>query len=426
MSLINEMLNDLQKQKKGGEETKPKRLQSGVMERIPYLPLPVILGGASLILVFLVWWLAGVLSSVLFDFEPLEKPVAAQRVAVSEEPSMPVPSAVVTAEEESLTREERAAEAPVVSAQAEERPLVAPRTETPAAKSSTTTVNKVSAVKTSSVVTARPKTLLTKRKTAEKSIRVARKAPLVQKRKVVKKPKAPTQRKVVAAAPVKLNPDALPGAIMSRPVRAETKSLESRPSKALANTPYGMAEKAYLDGKWALERERENLAVQSLQHAIELYPGHLPARDLLIEIYSKAGKVGEAMFLLAEGLEIAPDYIVFKKKYARMLSDQGDYATATEVMLKGGLPSVDTDPEAHVVLASLYQRLEEPFLAAQTYRNLLVVWPQTGAFWVGLGSALESQKLPEAAVECYQKALETKNLRQDLSRFARSRLSLLN
>ena len=95
-------------------------------------------------------------------------------------------------------------------------------------------------------------------------------------------------------------------------------------------------------------------------------------------------------------------------------------------MLNGGLPSVDEDPEAHVILASLYQRLDESFLAAQTYRNLLVAWPQTGAFWVGLGGALEGQSLQKEAAECYQRALKTENLRKDLLAYAQKRLRILN
>ncbi len=200
----------------------------------------------------------------------------------------------------------------------------------------------------------------------------------------------------------------------------------SRPTAVRAAAPYGMAEEAFLDGKLALKQQRDNQAVRSLQHALELNPGHLPARELLAETLDKDGKTGEAMFLLAEGLEITPHYIVFKKSYAKLLVDQGDYEVAIKVMLNGGLPTVEEDPEAHVVLASLYQHLGESFLAAQTYRNLLVAWPQTGAFWVGLGGALEGQNLSEEAVECYQNALKTKNLRQDLSRYAKNRLSLLN
>lgn len=233
--------------------------------------------------------------------------------------------------------------------------------------------------------------------------------------------------KVVAAAPKRLHPDQLPGAVLTPARKApETAPLTPRPTRAPATTPFGMAEEAYLDGLWALSQQRGNLAIQSLRHALELYPGHLQAREVLVGLMNKKGKSGEAMFLLAEGLEIAPDYMPFKKSYAKLLAEQGDQDAAIEVILQGGVPPVDQDPEAHVLLASLYQKLGEPFLAAQTYRNLLVSWPQAGAFWVGLGSALEKQKLVDEAVKCYQTALKTNNLRQDLSDFSRKRLRLLN
>jgi len=130
--------------------------------------------------------------------------------------------------------------------------------------------------------------------------------------------------------------------------------------------------------------------------------------------------------LLAEGLEIAPDYIAFRKAYTRILADQGAYDTVVNVMLSGGLPIAADDPEAYVVLATLYPLLGERFLTAETCRNLLVAWPQTGTVWVGLGSALERQNLPQDAVEYYRSALTTKNLRQDLGRYAEKRLQPLN
>ena len=44
MSLINQMLRDLQQQKKTDGQTKPDSLRPKMIERIPYLPLPVVLG----------------------------------------------------------------------------------------------------------------------------------------------------------------------------------------------------------------------------------------------------------------------------------------------------------------------------------------------------------------------------------------------
>jgi Flp pilus assembly protein TadD len=421
MSLINQMLSDLQQQKKDAAPSKPQALRPGKLERVPYLPLPLVIGGAALLLLCFVWWMAGALSDLMFGFEPAAKPVESQQVAVVEEP-LPIENTLTVEEPDRLSLAEREAESPVL-------PVVNKKGEVTTRGSGKTqplstveaAVKKPIEVKPQ-VVASVSDAKIARSKPEAVSPRVTKRARPVQKRPV----QAP--RKVVAQPPKRLHPDDLPGAILSpsRSLPLTESPIAARPSKSRATTPYGMAEEAFLDGKWALERERRNLAVTSLQYSLEVYPGHLPARELLVETLDRDGKSGEAMFLLAEGLEIAPDYIGFKKKYARMLVDQGDYDAATKVMLNGGLPTVEADPEAHVVLATLYQRLDEPFLAAQTYRNLLVAWPQTGAFWVGLGGALERQHLPEEAAGCYRRALKTKNLRQDLSRYAKKRLSLLD
>lgn len=417
MSLINQMLRDLQQQKKDGAPASVKPPRRSLMEKVPYLPLPVVLAGGGVILLVFIWWMAGALSDMMFGFEPANPKAESQQVAVIDgaatQENLNTPVA-----KDQLTLAEREAEPPVLAtvdepviALAEAPAKVAAAPAKPLAKVASV---KPPLVKNPPVVrTVKPKPV--KRKQVKAPVRAATRT----------RPKV-TSTQPVAKVPKRLHPDELPGAIRSQSVsKPEIKRIE-RSSRVPATTPYGMAEEAYLDGRWAYERERTNLAVRSLQDALELYPGHLPAREMLVKIFAKGGKNGEAMYLLAEGLEIAPDYIVFKKNYARLLSAQGDYDAATKVMLNGGLPTVEEDPEAHVILASLYQRLDESFLAAQTYRNLLVVWPQTGAFWVGLGGALEGQQLQKDAVECYQRALKTENLRKDLLAYAQKRLRTLN
>ncbi len=419
MSLINRMLRDLQQQKKTGDSTKPEPMRPKMIERIPYLPLPVVLGVSALVLLCLVWWLAGALSDMMFGFESPAKSTENQQVVANEDTPTASEAISFVTEQNQITTEEREVEPPVVTEQIVGKEPVSVTVQSVQA----TPAEKTLVVKQ---VVSKPATAVAKSSTpAVPSYKQA--SPSVSKPMPAKRRPMQAPVKVVAKASTRLHPDDLPGAIQSSsltPVRTE--SIAIRPSKAQATTPYGLAEEAYLDGKWALAQERSALAVRSLQHALKLYQGHLPARELLVEILGKKGKTGEAMFLLAEGLEIAPDYLVFKKKYARLLVEQGDYDAATKVMLNGGLPTVEDDPEAHVVMASLYQQLGESFLAAQTYRNLLVAWPQTGAFWVGLGGVLEGQQLSEEAVVCYQRALKTKGLRQDLSLYAKKRLSLLN
>lgn len=418
MSLINQMLHDLQQQKKDGGTTKPGSLHPKKEGRLACLPLPLVLGGAVLLLLCLVWWSAGALSDMIFGSEPLVKPETIQKIVATEQPpTTEIAVAIVASDQRTLT--EREAEPPAVPVEASP-PAAVDRQPVPMILA-----DKVADVKP---IVVRPLPIVAKPTVSTAVIRKQATEPptVIKTSQTVQKRQSQIATRAVATPPKRLHPDDLPGAILSsRHMLVETRSTD-RPSRTLEMTPYGMADEAYADGKVAFAQERDSLAVKSLQQALLFYPGHLPAREMLVELFGKQGKSGEAMFLLAEGLEIAPDYMAFKKKYTRLLMDQGDYDAAAKVMLKVGLPTVEDDPEAHVILATLYQRLGEPFLAAQTYRNLLIAWPQTGAFWVGLGSALEGQNLFQEAAVCYQRALKTKDLRQDLNHYAEKRLGLLN
>jgi len=109
MSLINQMLRDLQQQKNDGAPKGRKPPRRSMMEKIPYLPLPVVLGGAGLLLLGLIWWMAGVLSDMMFGFEPANPKVDSQQVALVEEAAnQETPNAAFAKDQ--LTLAEREAE----------------------------------------------------------------------------------------------------------------------------------------------------------------------------------------------------------------------------------------------------------------------------------------------------------------------------
>ena len=222
-------------------------------------------------------------------------------------------------------------------------------------------------------------------------------------------PSAPRREPGASAsgsAPVarrQLSPEQLPGAVTvagssARPAPAELSS----PAPA---TPYGQADAAYRQGRRAYLDSRSDEATTALHRALQLYPGHLPARELLAAQYGAAGRSDEAISLLQEGLAIAPDYAPFRKRIARLLLADGDAAGAVRALLGSGLPTVAADPELHQLLAGAYRQLGENFLAAQTWRNLLVHDPQRAAYWVGLGDALAVDGQPGEAHKAYRKAL---------------------
>jgi tetratricopeptide (TPR) repeat protein len=168
------------------------------------------------------------------------------------------------------------------------------------------------------------------------------------------------------------------------------------------------------------------VAVDYLRQALQLDPGHLAARELLAEIlYKVLRRDKDAMAVLQAGAARAPAHTAFTRKLAKILAERGDYAAAARVLLSHGLPNIKADREALEDLAGLYGKLDEPYLAAQTYRYLLAEYPTHGRYWASLGAAQEQQQLPDEAMASYQKALDTGNLGRELADQARGRLDAL-
>jgi predicted Zn-dependent protease len=206
-------------------------------------------------------------------------------------------------------------------------------------------------------------------------------------------------------SPGRLHPDLLPGAVNTTnlALRKAVRQIAADPPPV--RTPYGQAEDAYRQGLQAYAANRTETSLQALRRTLELYPGHLPARELLADQYEMAGRTEEALTLLQKGLTIAPDYTPLRKRMARLLLDRGDAAGATKALIGGGLPKVEDDPELHQILAESYRQIGENFLAAQTYRNLLTRDPRNGLFWAGLGDVLTADGQPGEAHKAYRRAL---------------------
>lgn len=217
---------------------------------------------------------------------------------------------------------------------------------------------------------------------------------------------------MAVSPPGRVHPDLLPGA-----VNATNLALQQAAREAAAlppvETPYGRAEAAYREGRQAYDANLADASLEALRRALGLYPGHLPARELLVDQLEMGGRTDEAYDLVRQGLTIAPDYAPFRKRAARMLLDRGDAAGAVRALTGNGLPRVEDDPELHRMLAGIYLQLGENFLAAQTYRNLLVHAPQEGQSWLGLGDALAADAQPREARKAYRRALAAGGLSRE-------------
>ncbi len=204
----------------------------------------------------------------------------------------------------------------------------------------------------------------------------------------------------------------------------------ARNAGGLAKTPHAVspqeeAQAAYRRGTEDLRQRRYRSAEADLQEALAADKGHLKARETLVNLLLRSGRVSEAAALLAEGVTVAPGYLPFRTGYARILVGEGDLAEAKAVLLKGDRPKLAADPGFFALLAAISQRSGDYPGAAAIYRKLINRRPEAGIWWMGLGIALESEGDKTPAVEAYRKALTCDDLNADLRRFVASRASAI-
>lgn len=186
-------------------------------------------------------------------------------------------------------------------------------------------------------------------------------------------------------------------------------------------TPQSEAEAAFRRGVADLRRGRDRSAEADLREALAEDAGQLKARRTLVAFLLQNGRISEAAGLLAGGIKVAPSYLPFREGYARILVGEGAWSTARAVLLQGGRPKLSRHPEFFALSAAISQRLGDYAAAADIYRKLVTLRPETGVWWMGLGLAQESRGKDNAAARAYRQAMACADLNVDLRRFVAAR-----
>ncbi len=186
-----------------------------------------------------------------------------------------------------------------------------------------------------------------------------------------------------------------------------------------------LAEQAYRQGQLALAAGQQQDGAAALLNALELYPAHLAARQALVSEYLREQRQVEAGQLLAEGLRIDPTHLTMRLRYAELLMSRGDLEKARDLLLEGPSRSPLEAPQLHALLGAIYQRLGQYQAAAQEYQTLLTTQPDNGLWLMGLGIAREHAGFQDEAVAAYRAALAGRGLSPALNNYVRQRLTLL-
>lgn len=184
------------------------------------------------------------------------------------------------------------------------------------------------------------------------------------------------------------------------------------------------AEMLYSRGRTLMETGEAVRGEELWHEALAVYPAYVPAREALIMRRLGQGRLSEAVVLLQEGLRATPTYYPFAKTYARILVDQDRIEDAAHV-LEAHAPAVSEDPEYHAFRAALLQRQGEHALAVAVYRDVLRLRPHAGVWWMGLGISLEALGQRRQALDAYRRAHESGVLGGAVQRFVERKLAEL-
>ena len=189
-------------------------------------------------------------------------------------------------------------------------------------------------------------------------------------------------------------------------------------------TPKQLAQKRFI---LANEAERDGKlkdAISYYEQTLGFDPSMHEARKQLAALHYGQGQLAKASEVLQQGMLLFPQQLDFALLLARVqqASGQADLALVT----LANIP--DTHPLARqkwMAQSDLAQKLGQFSVSEQAYRQLLQQEPQQAKWWMGLAYALDSQQQFTQARQAYRTALGHRGLSAQASAFIEQRLTQL-
>lgn len=214
-------------------------------------------------------------------------------------------------------------------------------------------------------------------------------------------------------------PAALPAKASAPPVAAAVPP----PTPADADAERARSVQTLYADAWRLQQAGQTVqAIGRLQRLLEIEASDERGRELLARLYLRQGDRASAIAVLRAGLARLPGQPRWVDLLARTLDGGGMREQAIELLRSDGSESA---LEHQILLGALATQSGQWELAAGAYRRALALAPGEARWWLGLGLALDKQGDALGAQAAYQGALDAGGLSPDNARYVRSRLSAL-
>lgn len=186
-------------------------------------------------------------------------------------------------------------------------------------------------------------------------------------------------------------------------------------------TPQQRADAEYAKGVSALHQGRSADARAAFESALQIAPAYHAARQALVGILLDARQLGEASRALQEGLQLAPAQSGFAMALARLQVEQGNL-DAGALTLSRSIDHAAGNAEYAAFYAGLLQRQQKHAEAVEMFGRALRVRGNSGLWLLGMGLSLDALGRADEAQEAYRRAKAAGNLPGDLAAFADQRL----
>jgi MSHA biogenesis protein MshN len=227
--------------------------------------------------------------------------------------------------------------------------------------------------------------------------------------------------RAAAVAPPADTPAQSSPPVVAAPVAAATptaeRSIDKRP---LELNRRDQAERLYRSGVEQLNLGREADGVSTLRAALADDPEHLAARQLLIKLNVDRRAYDLAQVDLEEGLRRLPKQTAWAMLLARLRVERGDPGAGLAV-LERHEAYAGAAADYQGAMASMLQRLNRPADAEPRYWRAAQAEPANGRWWLGLGLVREAQGKNAEAREAYRSALAAGGLSAELRTFAEAK-----
>ncbi|PCJ23778.1 MAG: hypothetical protein COA96_10985 [SAR86 cluster bacterium] len=148
------------------------------------------------------------------------------------------------------------------------------------------------------------------------------------------------------------------------------------------------------------------------------------SRETYVKLLISQGEIQQAYGLTEEGLNLAPNHAGFKKVKARILISNGQISDAVELLMTRA-PEVSLDLEYHDILATAQLTSRDYQGALISYTGLVRQDQSQGKWWYGFAASQEQLGNTQAASQAYLRAMQLPNLSANLRGRSLERLRVL-